>query len=227
MPGRRLWVVLAIALVPQLANADKYDDAFAKTQQAFDAYKAVADKYATLHAKYEQYYAPLGPQWDVVVKARKLADDECNKNKRTKACRDLTLAYAAEHKKYNAMVWDKDNADPKKEFDGAALNLLDQQKKRRLAEYDAIYAPTKKMLEDWAFKTQAKVDRAAKLDAKLKAMEDKRGEKFAAGRSSVADSKNPRPDNSSSSTNGGSSSGIDSGAIMEKANGMAGALGKQ
>ncbi|HEX5058570.1 MAG TPA: hypothetical protein VFV99_04375, partial [Kofleriaceae bacterium] len=92
MVGRRLWVVAALALVPQLALADKYEDAFAKTQQLFDAYKASADQYNAMRAKYDQYYAPIAPQWQVVVTARKVADDECNKNKRTRACRDKTLA---------------------------------------------------------------------------------------------------------------------------------------
>ncbi|HEX5058319.1 MAG TPA: hypothetical protein VFV99_03120, partial [Kofleriaceae bacterium] len=74
---------------------------------------------------------------------------------------------------------------------------------------DAVYPGVKKMLEDWAFKTQVKVDKANKLDAKLDAKEQKRGEKFAAGRSSVADSKNPSPSNSSTSSGTTRTNGYD------------------
>lgn len=222
--GSAALFALVALLPPRVAEADKYDDAFTRSQKAFDAWKEVADRYAGLRAKYDRYYAPITPQWQVVVTARKNADDACAKNKRTKACRDLTLAYAAEHKKYNALVWDKDNADPKHEFDAASLHVLHAEQTKRATEYDTIYKATKKLLEDAAFKATSKAERD-QIDAKLAKQEKKRGERFAAGRGAEAQSRMPQS-NSSSSSSSGSSHSVNS-SVMDSARRTGDALGKQ
>jgi len=224
---RHVWLVVALAFASRTAAADKYDDAFAKITKVYDEYKAAADKLADARTKYAQYYAPLRPQWDVAAKAHKAADDECAKNKRTRACRDLTLAYAAEQKKYNAMVWDKDNADPKKEFDDNAIKVLEATKDRKAKDYDTLYGPTKKMLEDAAFKSNKRNEKARQLDSKLGALEQKRRDKQAANTSVAADAKNPPPSNTSTSTSTSTGSGIGDNGAMDTARSTAGALGHQ
>ncbi|HEY5920738.1 MAG TPA: hypothetical protein VIV11_03665 [Kofleriaceae bacterium] len=226
---RQIWVALAIAFVPTVAAADKYDDAFAKTQKLFESYKASVDQYAGLKAKYDQYYAPLRPQWELAQKAHAAAKTECDKNKRTKACRDKTMTYAAEQKKYNAMVWDRDNADPKQEFDEKALAVVNQELVRRRDDYDAVYKVVKKMLEDAAFKTDKAKARRDALDTKLATMEKKRAEQTAKNTSAEADAKNPP--RSTATTNSGGSGGSptnpNGAAAIESAKKMGEALGKQ
>lgn len=195
-----MWVALAITLSSGVAVADKIEDMATRALKAYDAMADVEKKYAALHAKYETYYKPIAPQWDVVVKTRKLAEDECAKNKRTVACRDKTLAYAAEHKKYNAMVWDKDNADPKHEFDDKALTILNKEVQRTKAEFQTLYTETAKAFE--AANTKAAAKGRSQLDAKLAEREDKQKATFAASRST---SLNRKTSSTSSSTSSGPS----------------------
>jgi hypothetical protein len=222
----RVLVSLVMALTPSIAAADKLEDMATNALKAYDVMTDVDKKYATLYAKYEVYYKPIGPQWDVVVKTRKVADDECAKNKRTVACRDKTLAYAAEHKKYNAMVWDKDNADPKHEFDDKALIVLHREVTRAKAEFQRRYSETAKAFEAAHSKVAAKS--RSELDAKLAVREQKRADAAKQNTSVAADAKNRSSSSSSSSSSGSrGGGGPDSGAIMDSANKMGTALGKQ
>jgi hypothetical protein len=195
-----MWVALVITLSSGIAFADEIEDMATRALKAYDAMADVEKKYGALHAKYETYYKPIAPQWDVVVRTRKLAEDECAKNKRTVACRDKTLAYAAEHKKYNAMVWDKDNADPKREFDDKALTILNKEVQRAKAEFQTLYTETARAFE--AANTKAAAKSRSQLDAKLAEREEKQKATFAASRSTTHN--RTTSSSSSSSTNSGS-----------------------
>lgn len=202
--GRSVWIAVVIALVPGVSAADKYDDAVAKRNKAADAYNEAVKRYEPLYLKWERYYKPIDAQYPVMVAAHDKASAECAKNKRTKACRDLTLAYAVEHKKYNALVWDKDNADPKQEASRAALKPLEAKYATAKKDFDLVDVETRKLFEAGYKNARTKAERD-QLDAKLAKKEEVRGDKFAAGRSSAADAKNPRT-NSSSSSSGSSGS---------------------
>jgi hypothetical protein len=204
----RLWVTIVIASMPSIAVADKIEDMATNALKAYDVMIDAQKQYAALYANYEKYYKPIAPQWDVVVKTRKAAEDECAKNKRTVACRDKTLLYAAEHKKYNAMVWDKDNADPKHEFDASALTVRDREVKRAQAEFQTRYAETAKAFNAATNKAATKALRL-KLDERLAEREQKRSETFAAGRSSTADAKMPKGNPSGNSRTTGSPPSFD------------------
>jgi hypothetical protein len=192
-----------MALCPHLAEADKLDDAVAHTDKTFDAFKEAEKKYAALYAKWEQYYKPIDVQYPVMVEAKKKADAACAKNKRMKVCRDLTLAYAAEHKKYNALVFDKDSADPKKEYTPQALKPVENDMLQKKGEFEKSKAVTLDLFTKAHEKARTKAERD-QLDAKLAKREDKRGDKFSAGRSSAADSKRPTSSGNGSSSGGSS-----------------------
>jgi hypothetical protein len=209
MAAMRTPLALLIALVPAVAAADKLDDAVAKTDKAFDAYKGVEKQYATLYTSWERYYKPIDTQYPLVVAARKKADDACAKNKRSKNCHDFTLAYAAEHKKYNSLVWDKDNADPKQEYAPEALKPVERDMTQKKDAFEKSKEATIKLFEEAYKKVKTKAEKD-QLDAKLAAREDKRNDKFAAGRSSAADAKMPKGNpNSSSSGSSSRTNGYD------------------
>jgi hypothetical protein len=200
----RWWVALVVVAMPSVAVADRYDDAVARTDKAFDSYKVVETRYAALYAKWEQLYKPIDVQYPVVVEARRKADAACAKDKRTKNCHDLTLAYAAEHKKYDALVWDKDSADPKREYAPVALNLVATSMQQKREVFETSKAATIKLFDEAYQKARSKAERD-QLDAKLAVREGKRNDKFEAGRSAAADAKNPRSSGSSSSSSSGGS----------------------
>ena len=222
----KLGVGVLIALSTSIAAADKLDDAKSKLDTATDAYNAAIEKYKPLHDKWERYYKPIAPQYEVVLAARKQADDACAKGKRTKNCHDLTLAYAAEHKKYNALVWDKDNADPKHELSPEALKPFERDMLQKKDAFEKVDAATRKLFADAYSKARTKAERD-QLDAKLRTKEDKRGDKFAAGRGKEADSKNPPSTSSSSSSSSSSTSPYSDNGAAESARRTAAALGKQ
>jgi hypothetical protein len=226
---RHSWLALALVIGARVASADPIEDAANRALKAYDAMQEANNKYTSARTKYDVYYAPLRPQWDVAEAKRKDAVDECAKNKRTRACHDKTLAYAAAHKDYDKLVWNRDEADPKHELDDNALKVMFADKERLKTEFNNLYATAATMFNA-ALKKATKASEKQRLDKRLTELEQKRASSFAAGRSVTADAKNPAPSNSSSSSSSNSSSGSSgsiNSSVMDSARATGAALGHQ
>jgi len=205
---KRLACVVVLALVPRLAAADKLDDAVVKTDKASEDYKAVLNQYTDLYAKWERYYKPIDAQYAVAADLKKKADDACAKSKYTKNCHDLTLAYTQAFRQHYALKETRDAADPKHEFSPEALKIVEKDLNAKKSVFETLKTSTIKMFEEAYKKVRTKEDKD-KLDAKLAKKEEKRGDKFAEGRSSKAQSQMPQGNSTSTSSGTTRTNGYD------------------
>ena len=95
------------------------------------------------------------------------------------------------------------------EFAPEALRPVEREMLQKKDAFEKAKDATIKLFEEAYKKVRTKAEKD-QLDAKLAAREDKRNEKFAAGRSSTADAKMPKGDpNSSSSGSSSRTNGYD------------------
>jgi hypothetical protein len=96
----RMWwwiAVVALALAPRLAAADKLDDAYSKTDKAWKHYDELRAGYDVLRRKWDQVYKPIDDQWKVVIAAKQAMDLACaGTGHGTQPCTNATVSWAAQ-----------------------------------------------------------------------------------------------------------------------------------
>lgn len=195
---RKHWcaLILALALAPRTAAAaDKLDDLIGKTEQLWDHYRELQNKYQLMHGKWDVIYKPVYDQQKNVEAAKKAMDAACaGKGRTTPACSDgnngATIKWAAEVNKRTALESKANELDPKHEYSTETLNLTNVDLQKSKTDFEASRDQVRKLISDAKAHAKTKAERE-KIDQKLAQRETKRGSDFKAGRSGNADAKNP------------------------------------
>lgn len=203
---RRMWwctAVVALALGPRPAAADKLDDAYDRTAKAWTHYDELRAGYDVLRRKWDQVYKPIDDQWKIVVAAKRAMDVACaGTGHGTQPCTNATVNWAAQVKKRQALEAHAAELDPRHACTTEVLTGLNANLLKAKAEFDTVFADARKLFADARAHAASQAERD-KIDQKLAAREQKRGDEMSATRSGKADERNPRtggsqqPDSSS------------------------------
>lgn len=200
----RIWwwiAVVALTLAPRLAAADKLDDAYSKTDKAWKHYDELRAGYDVLRRKWDQVYKPIDDQWKVVVAAKKAMDIACaGTGHGTQPCTNATTNWAAQVKKREGLEAHAAELDPKHECTSEALTGLNTNLQKAKVEFDTTFEVAKKLFADARAHATSQAERD-KIDQKLAAREQKRGDQMSATRSGKADERNPKGSQQPDSSN--------------------------
>ena len=187
--------MLVLVVQTAVARADKIDDTYEATDNAWKRYTAAQQKAQAIADKYKSIWAPVYEQKPLRDSTYAAAQQACaGAGHGTKPCTDATLAYAAAQKEFNFRSNAAEADDPKHEYAGPVLDRANADAKRLETDFETTRETYYKTVIDARAHAKTKADRD-RIDQRLAEKEAKRLGKARDNTSGKADAQNPSTGN--------------------------------